>query len=204
MNYLAVDTSGKNLSIIIKKDGVAYKYYDGECGVRHSVSLMPEIEKLVTKAQAKLSDLDFFAVVVGAGSFTGIRIGVSAVKAMCFAYNKPCLAITSFDTLAYNVNKVTPKTLAILDAGHGGYYACGYNGEEIDFAPTYILEEQLEKIKLNYQIVVTDKEMDGATAVATIDGLERAVDKKVNNVTFNLDSIEPLYCRKSQAEEGRK
>ncbi len=204
MNYLAIDTSGKNLSIIIKKNGEVYKYHDGECGVRHSVSLMPEVEKLAKEAGVNLAELDFFAVVVGAGSFTGIRIGVSTVKAMCFAYNKPCLSITSFDTLAYNVISKNSKTLAVLDAGHNGYYVCGYNGEEIDFPPSYQLEEQLNNLRSNYDAVVTDKQLSNMTAVSVIDGMQIAVDRLADKATFDLDSIEPLYCRKSQAEEGRK
>ncbi len=204
MNYLAIDTSGKNLSIILKKDGVTYKFYDADCGVRHSVSLMPEVEKLCAKADASLDKLDFFAVVVGAGSFTGIRIGVSTVKALCFAYNKPCLPITSFDTLAYNVISENSKTLAVLDAGHGGFYVCGYDGEKIDFAPSYQLKESLDQLKLNYDLTVSDKTIGDIKEVSVISGLEKAVEKMQENITFDLDKIEPLYCRKSQAEEGRK
>mgnify|MGYP003409692030 CR=1 FL=1 len=84
MNYLAIDTSGKNLTIIISKDGKIYTYYDSECGVNHSVILMPKVEELCSKVGFDLKSADFFCAVVGAGSFTGIRIGVSTVKAMCF------------------------------------------------------------------------------------------------------------------------
>ena len=104
MNYIAVDTSGKHLTLIAKKDEKIYEFFDKDCGVNHSISVMTELENLLIKADMQLKDADFFACVVGAGSFTGIRIGVSTVKALAFAANKPVLKITSFDTLAYNID----------------------------------------------------------------------------------------------------
>ena len=102
MRYIAIDTSAKNLTIIAYDNGKIHKVFDEECGVNHSTELMPKLEELLHKANFDLKDADFLACVVGAGSFTGIRIGVATVKALCFAYKKPCLSITSFDTLAYN------------------------------------------------------------------------------------------------------
>ena len=122
MNYLAIDTSGKNLTVIIKKGQEVYKVHDENCGVNHSVELMPKVEELIKKANFDLKSADFFACVVGAGSFTGIRIGVSTVKALCFAYSKPCLSVTSFDTMAYNIK--SGKVLTLIDAKHNGFYAC--------------------------------------------------------------------------------
>ena len=74
MKYLAIDTSGKNLTVIIKKDDVIYTFHDDKCGVSHSVELMPRVEELAKRADFDFNSADFFACVVGAGSFTGIRI----------------------------------------------------------------------------------------------------------------------------------
>ncbi len=203
MNYLAIDTSGKNLTVIVCKNDIITSYCDKECGVNHSVALMPKIEELCEKAEFDLKTADFFACVVGAGSFTGIRIGVATVKALCFAFNKPCLSITSFDTLAYNVSG--GKVLAVIDAKHDGFYVCGYDGYEINFQPCYILREQLEKIKGDYEKIVAISEIDGlnVTPVSVENGLKLAVSVKASQKTFDLESLVPLYCRKSQAEEGR-
>jgi tRNA A37 threonylcarbamoyladenosine modification protein TsaB len=62
MNYLAIDTSGKNLTVIIKKGDEYFTYYDEECGVSHSVDLMPRVEELLVKADFDLSTADFSAV----------------------------------------------------------------------------------------------------------------------------------------------
>ena len=203
MNYLAIDTSGKNLTVVVENNGQLYTYYDSECGTNHSVSLMPKIEELLLQADLDLKDADFLAVVVGAGSFTGIRIGVSTIKALCFAYNLPALSITSFDTLAYNVKG--GKVLSVIDAGHGGFYVAGYNDSEVILPPSYMLKQELELVKDGYQVVSSNKieNLESAT-VSVLDGLINAVNSKFNQVVTDLDLISPLYVRKSQAEEGRK
>ncbi len=202
MNYLAIDTSGKNLTIIINKNGKIYKSFDAECGVNHSVQLMPKVETLVKEADFDLKSADFFCAVVGAGSFTGIRIGVSTIKALCFAFKKPCLSITSFDTLAYNED--SGKVLAVIDAKHNGFYACGYSDGKEVLAPAYLMREQIEKLAEEYMLVATD-EIGGfkVKTVSVSDGLIKAIEKKVEFISDDIETLTPLYVRKSQAEEGR-
>ncbi len=202
MNYLAIDTSGKNLTVIICKDGKITEYFDNECGVNHSVALMPKIEEMVTKSGFDLTKADFFSAVVGAGSFTGIRIGVATIKAMCFAFDKPCLSITSFDTLAYN--EQGEKVLALIDAKHNGFYACGYDNNEVVLEPCYIDREKVNELLGEYKGVSSTK-IDGLDLeiVSVSRGLINAIDKKANQISHDLESLTPLYVRKSQAEEGR-
>ena len=121
---------------------------------------------------------------------------------MCFAYKKPCLNITSFDTLAYN--ETCGKTLAVIDAKHGGYYVCGYDNSKVDLSPCYIMTEQLEQLKEQYTLVA-DSELKNfqVKTVSVLDGLIKAIESKVDQVTYDLESLVPLYVRKSQAEEGR-
>jgi tRNA threonylcarbamoyl adenosine modification protein YeaZ len=203
MNYLAIDTSGKNLTVIVCKNDIVTSFCDKDCGVNHSVALMPKVEELIGKAGFDLKDADFFACVVGAGSFTGIRIGVATVKALCFAYNKPCLSITSFDTLAYNVKD--GKVLAVIDAKHNGFYVCGYQDKKVILNPCYIMRDKLDEIRGEYQALVATSLIEGydITQVSVEKGLEIAVREKAGEISEDLESLVPLYCRKSQAEEGR-
>ncbi len=201
MNYLAIDTSGKNLTVIIKNNDKIFTVFDSECGVNHSVELMPRVEQLCRDANFNLADVDFFACVVGAGSFTGIRIGVATVKAMCFAYNKPCLSVTSFDTLAYNLDG---KVLAVIDAKHNGFYVCGYDKNKVVFEPSYIMREQLIELSKEYSLV-SSTILDGieSQVVSVKDGLINAIEQKRDLITLDTEALTPLYVRKSQAEEGR-
>ena len=202
MNYLAIDTSGKNLTMALSVNGKLYTYDDKECGVNHSVAIMQKIEDLSITAQFDLKNADFFACVTGAGSFTGIRIGVSTVKALCFAYKKPCLNITSFDTLAYN--KQGGKVLAVIDAKHDCYYVCGYNDQKVDYPPAFVTLEQLKQLTSEYSLVASeDLQTVEFEKVSVLQGLIKAVELKQGEITPDLESLVPLYVRKSQAEEGR-
>ena len=203
MNYLAIDTSSKNLIIVLCKDGEIFSTFDNECGIKHSDKVMVEVEKLIEKANFNLSSADFIACVTGAGSFTGIRIGVSTVKALCFAKGLPFLEVTAFDTLAYNISN--GKVLAVIDAGHDGFYACGYQDRKISLPPCYLMKEEIISLSEEYQIVA-EKEIEGllVKTVNPLYGLPTAIEDKKHLIDSNLDNLVPLYVRKSQAEEGRK
>ncbi|MBR5192570.1 MAG: tRNA (adenosine(37)-N6)-threonylcarbamoyltransferase complex dimerization subunit type 1 TsaB [Clostridia bacterium] len=201
MNYLAVDTSNKNLTVVLNYNGKLIKYFNGDCGVNHSVEIMPAIEKVILDANADLKDVDFFACVIGPGSFTGIRIGVATVKALCLAYNKPSLAITSFDTIAYN--NLEKSQFAVIDAKHNCYYACGYNKGEVIFEPAYLTKEKLLEISLASEITSFEQLKGLENKVYNVvDGLINAIEHKKHLLT-NANNLVPLYVRKSQAEEGR-
>ncbi len=201
MKYVAIDTSGKNLTVVVDNGKKVFCHYEEECGVRHSVRLNKVIEDLVEEAGLNLAEADFFACVVGAGSFTGIRIGVSTVKALCLSFNKPALSITSFDTVAYNKRG---NNLVLIDAGHGGYYACGYDKDmNITFDARYALKEELAPLKSQYNFICGDK-VEGLKAkkLPVDKGLIEAIKHKADN-TISASDLNPLYLRKSQAEEGR-
>ena len=202
MNYLGVDTSGKNLTIIVCKNGEIFRFHDENCGVNHSVAIMPAIESLVKQADFDLKNADFFACVVGAGSFTGIRIGVATVKALCFAFNKPCLSVTSFDTITYN--KKQGDHLAVIDAKHNSFYVCGYKNLEVTFPPKFIDRDELLSLGNEYKYLSMEK-IDGidSETVSVADGFIKAVEHKKDQVNSDINSLVPLYIRKSQAEEGR-
>ena len=202
MKYLAIDTCGSNLTLALRLGDKLNIYFDEKCGVRHSIDLMPRIEEMLLKENASLKELDFIAVTVGAGSFTGIRIGVSTAKALCFANGLPCLGITSFDTIAYN--KCEGKNLAVIYAGHDGFYVCGYEKKQVVFQAQYLMKDKLKELAKEYSLLSFEK-IDGVKTkiVSVKDGLVKACDFNGSHATNNLDEIEPLYVRKSQAEEGR-
>ena len=202
MKYLAIDTSGKHLTVVIEKDEEVFLRFIEDDKVKHSENLMTITEDLLEKSGLLLKDLDFIACVVGAGSFTGIRIGIATVKALSFSSGKPFLSITSFDTLAYNKGK--GKVLAVIDAGHGGFYACGYADRKISFSPRFILKDELLSLKGEYEFISGEAIDDIDTETVSVkDGLIFAVREKAAEKSFDYEKLVPLYLRKSQAEEGR-
>ena len=202
INYLAIDTSGNGLTVAVGGEKKAVSRLEN-CTLTHSVELMGEIEKTLEKAGLDKENIDVFACSVGPGSFTGIRIGVSTVKAFGYALNKKVLAVTSFLSLAYNVEKGRKK-LAVIDARHGNYYACGYDeiGEEI-LPPCCIDRAKLEEYSKEY-LVISDTEIDGVQSiVADVEsGFVKAVEANLDRASTDVETAVPLYVKKSQAEEG--
>ncbi len=197
-NFLALDTSCGYMSVVAVKDGNAFCSYLPDCTMKHSVLLMQTVDETLKKADMTLGDCDFFAAVVGAGSFTGIRIGISAVKGFCLATGKPALPITSFDTVAYNALD-GEKILCLVDALHGYYYACGYEKGEVTLAPAYLSEAEVLALKeQGYKLVACENLDISATTVSPVEGLKNAAIALSQRGAFA--PLEALYIRKSSAE----
>lgn len=204
MNYLAIDTSGEHLFAAVNANGNLQTRYLTNCLTKHSLTLLPEIENALSKANCELKDLDFIAAVTGPGSFTGIRIGVSTVKALCFSLNKPALNITSFDVLAYN-DKANEKLLCLIDAKHDNFYAQTFirakNGQVIKGEPQFICKTDILKNFEGHKII-SDGVIEGINSlVADIPkGVLAACENKCGGlIDYNL--LVPLYVKRSQAEE---
>ena len=88
----------------------------------HSQTLMPMVEDMLKSCGAELKDIDLLAVNSGPGSFTGIRIGVAAVKGIAFALNKPCVGVSTLHSLAYNLIGIDCIACTVMDARCNQFY----------------------------------------------------------------------------------
>lgn len=119
MKILGIDTSANVASAAICEIGENPRVIaSGSINTKltHSQTLMPFIESLLSNSKTELSDIDAFAVSVGPGSFTGLRIGVSAIKGMAYGLNKPCKAVSTLLGLAYNFTVTDCVLCAVMDA----------------------------------------------------------------------------------------
>ena len=116
MRLLVCDTSDKNCSAGIFEDGREICYELSFESKTHSETFMPLVHRVMERAGIRHEDLDGYAVTVGPGSFTGIRIGVAAVKGMALGANKKCIAVSSTEALARSCDNVTmtPKEETII------------------------------------------------------------------------------------------
>lgn len=195
MKFLAIDTSGAHLTVIAHRDGTDIVLYEEDCTLRHSVKLMDQIDRAFKEADMLPSECDFFAVVVGPGSFTGIRIGIATVKGLCFATGKPAVAVTSFDCIAYAVKG---ECIAVVDAGHGYVYAAGYDGELLPtMPPCYIARSDLPE---GAAVYAGEAVCFPCGKVDPAEGLRNAVLQKT---PLPAEELTALYIRKSSAEEKR-
>lgn len=102
MRILAVDSSAVSASCGIYDDKTIKSEFYMNIGLTHSQTLMPMVDAAIKYSSIDLDSVNYFAVSYGPGSFTGIRIGVAAVKGMAFAKNKKCIGISTLEAIAYN------------------------------------------------------------------------------------------------------
>lgn len=102
MRILALETSAKAVSAAVTEDGKVLASGYQDTGLTHSRTLMPIVEGLLKNTGMTVGDMDAIAVSAGPGSFTGIRIGVSAAKGLAFAAEKPCVPVSTLAALARN------------------------------------------------------------------------------------------------------
>ena len=102
MILLGLDSSAKSASVAVTKDGALLGQSYQCSALTHSRTLLPMAEDLLRNLDLRLADLDAVAVAQGPGSFTGVRIGVSAVKGLCWGADKPAIGVSTLEAMAWN------------------------------------------------------------------------------------------------------
>lgn len=103
MIVLALDSTAVAASVALCDDEKMLASYTVCIGNTHSETLLPMVESVLRTAHLTPDDIDLFACSVGPGSFTGVRIGVATVKGLAFGKEKPCVAVSTLEALAYNL-----------------------------------------------------------------------------------------------------
>ena len=174
----------------------------------HSEKLMTKVDELLTANNLMITDIDCFSVVVGPGSFTGIRIAVASVKGVCVVTSPKLVSINNFDLVAFNVND--DKFLVVLESGNEDKYTalyengickkiCCRNNEQIleyinsENIKAYADLSQKEKLELDIDYI----ELNKTTLV-------ELTKQKIQSGEFvGINDLAPLYVKLSQAERVR-
>lgn len=116
MKILGVDSSATAASVAIMEDERLIGEFFINTKLTHSQTLIPMINELLTNTNTSLSDIDVLAVNTGPGSFTGVRIGVCAVKGLAMPQNKPCASVSTLKSMAHNLSHIDCIVCAVMDA----------------------------------------------------------------------------------------
>ena len=130
MLILGVDCSSKQGSVALVRDGKPLYQCVYDSNMTHSQNLLSLIENAVSICGINKSDIDLFAVTLGPGSFTGLRIGLALVKGMAMALNKPCVGVSSLSAMAKAVDH-DGVVIPCFDARRGQLYCSIIDGDEI-------------------------------------------------------------------------
>tara|TARA_B100001250_G_C19724246_1_gene755298 strand:+ start:538 stop:1209 length:672 start_codon:yes stop_codon:yes gene_type:complete len=125
---LSIDTASKNCSVSLAKDGILINTIEEiRDSFLHGQKLHVFCEKIILESNIKFSDIDAYALSIGPGSYTGLRIGSAAVKGFGFIFKKPIITIPTLKSMAYS-QKFNQKLLCpILDSRQGEVYAAVFD-----------------------------------------------------------------------------
>lgn len=138
MKTLALETSAKSVSVAVTEDGKVLAASYQNTGLTHSVTLMPLLDGMLQNAGLTLGDMDLLAVAAGPGSFTGLRIGVSALKGLAWAEDKPCCGVSTLLAMAQNARAFSGTVVCAMDARRSQVYNALFsceNGELTRLCP---------------------------------------------------------------------
>ena len=150
MTILHIETSGLNCSVALSKDNRILAEKSENAGkFTHSENLHLFIEAVMQQASLPLTALDAIAVSAGAGSYTGLRIGIATAKGLCFALGKPLIAIPTLQILAHQAK--ADCIIPMLDARRMEVYSAVFNSQYEFVTPTEakILDEHSYQDELN-------------------------------------------------------
>ena len=148
---LNIETATKNCSVSIAKDGETLLCKEiAEQGYSHAEKLHVFIEVILKESQLEFSDLTAIAVSQGPGSYTGLRIGVSAAKGLCYALNIPLIAVDTLEILASTISVENGVVIPMIDARRMEVYSSVFSSDKTKIRETkaeIITEESFAEIK---------------------------------------------------------
>lgn len=164
MRILALECASVSASAAILDAGVLLGETFTNVRLTHSQTLLPMTQELLRNTQTDMDLIDVFAVTTGPGSFTGVRIGVAALKGMADAAQKPCFGISALEAAAYPFRNFAGTVCAAMDARCNQVYtALFYKGERVTEDLAMPISELCERLQAeNLPILVTG---DGAEKV---------------------------------------
>lgn len=208
MKILCLNASDSKAEVcFIDRDNQISQFIDSP----HCEKILPTISKIFEENQIGIKDIDVFAVVLGPGSFTGIRIAVATIKAMAFVNQKAKLVcVSNFDLVANLVSK-EKNFMVVLNSNNEDKYVAVYKNKVCEKITSMHKQEILDysnKEMINI-FGLKDEQDDFDFEMNFLENqdnnLGNLVLEKVKNQQFNnIQELAPIYVKKSQAERERQ
>ncbi len=160
MKALAIDCACSRMTVAAKKDDYTFTaIYD--IGMRQSETLVPAIDFAIEKCGLAKNELDYTALTIGPGSFTGLRLGISALKAIECAFGTPVYGISSLETYAYPYANLGLTVLSCIDANKDRFFAGLYKeGKSLLADGDYDIPYLAQALKNEEKIILAGFEKD--------------------------------------------
>ncbi len=214
MRLLHIDTSNQPLSVAITEGNEVLAEFNSGMRINHSITMMSQIESLLEYTKLEMKDIEGIVVAKGPGSYTGLRIGVTAAKTLAYTLNIPLYAVSSLAAIAATVRMHEFLLVPVIDARRNHVYAgiYRYKGVKLELVEddTYIsiddLNQKLKEQHLPYLFIGMDAEklaeqLKGPSYYCIPRSAEM---RRLINESYlvNAHTFEPTYLRISEAERN--
>jgi tRNA threonylcarbamoyladenosine biosynthesis protein TsaB len=226
MRILALDTTTGSGSVALLENARLLAEINAESGLTHSARLLRTVDYVLKRNGLEIAEIDGFAVAAGPGSFTGIRIGVSTVKAFAFASRRPVAPVSSLAALALKLRETHGRLLCpFIDAKKGEVYAALFEPRGRDFKAVipegaYGPDAFLSRLPAHRVVyflgngvgVYREKLLAYLKDNARFSSRSLFIGHEVGLLGHEIlkkgkgvsgEAVEPLYYRKSQAEDRK-
>lgn len=226
MKILSAECSATPCSVAIIENGKVLASAFTNVKLTHSQTLMPMVESVLKASLTDVDDIEALAVSVGPGSFTGVRIGISAVKGLAQAKNLPCIAVSSLEAMSENYSDTDCIVCAVMDARCKQVYNALFESKDGKIKrlcedralsindlmfeikklskkklPIYIVGDGAEifysAVKGFKNVILADEHRRFQSAVGVSVVAEKLV---LSGETLSVGELEPKYLRLPQAE----
>lgn len=188
MNSVIIDSTAEKLALAVICDNRRYTYVGEKGARRHTSEILTELDKLFGDAGITPADVNEIGVVVGPGSFTGIRIGVATANAMAMATGAKLIEITALEALTHSYD----RALGLIDCKHGNFYALYKDGDTLEYKAIDSAEANAYD---GEKVIYSEPNLDAIISV---------FDKKSALGSYVV-TAKPFYLKASSAEtESRK
>lgn len=228
MKILAIDTSASPASAALVENKKIIGEFFINTKLTHSQTIMPMVDSLLNCCETKLDDVDVLAVSAGPGSFTGIRIGIAAIKGMAYGADKKCVAVSTLEAMAYCHLYHNGIICAVMDARCNQVYNALFqveNGKVMRLCEDRAISiddliKELENVHQNIILVgdgaeICNKVMAQTTVCAQLAPFNvrfqnasavafAAEIQAENGKTISSRELMPVYLRLPQAERELK
>ena len=188
MIILGLDTSGPACSCALVKDDALIQEVVMNTALTHSETLMPAIERVMDGAGVEMKDVDAIAVIAGPGSFTGVRIGVCAGRALAHAFDTPVCRINALEALAAGAPNSRGIVCPILDARRMQVYSAAFKMADCGM-PERVLPDDARKLTDFLELLPKDE-----TLMFTGDGVP-VHEKTIREILGERAQFAPVHTR---------
>ncbi|MBQ7797569.1 MAG: tRNA (adenosine(37)-N6)-threonylcarbamoyltransferase complex dimerization subunit type 1 TsaB [Clostridia bacterium] len=197
MNYLLINTANEELVIVLSKSGTIFACNERQVK-KHNEVLLPKLQEVLTQANLTLQDIDEFGVVVGPGSFTGLRVGIATIKAFKDVFNKPVRAINNLDLL-YQIAKENYNIVAI-EGSLNSYFVGKYENNRLNIYERNLTATELNDITGGKKVAMYNNSHAFELGEVVEFSNEAFVEAFLNSTSYDLT---PVYYQLSQAENDK-